>query len=504
MNGPFSFEKIERAAGILMHITSLPSGFGIGDFGPQARAFAQFLYNSKQSFWQLLPLNPTANGAGHSPYSSYSAFAGNPLLISPELLVEEGLLEEKDLLPFRIQDTNEVLFDTTEKNKYSLLEKAFENFQKGSSSSFRNFCEQQDYWLNDHALYSVLKKQHDNKAWYDWPEAYKARDKKALEEFAAQHEQVMEEVKWRQFIFSEQWHKLKTYCAELNIHLFGDLPFYVAYDSVDVWANREIFNLHASGNMMSVSGVPPDAFNDDGQLWGMPVFRWDELKKRNYDWWIKRLAKNLELFDVVRLDHFRAFSSYWDIDAGKKSAKEGKWIKGPAHDFFNTLLKEFGALPFVAEDLGEIDDDVYTLRDDFKLPGMNVLHFAFGEDMPENNYIPHHHRKQSLVYTGTHDNNTTVGWFRSLSTVELNNLCRYTGTVVTEKNVCDVMMRLAYGSVSRLAVVPMQDVLCLDERSRMNMPASEERNWIWRMTPGQYDIELEELLKNWCLTYDRH
>ena len=503
---PFSFTQLPRSAGILLHITSLPSYFGIGDLGPGAYTFADFLHRGGQTFWQLLPLNPTSAGQGFSPYSANSGMAGNPLLISPELLIKDGLLSKKDIAKYKVEESDKVDYEAVEKTKHALLDKAYTNYVNNPSNlekEFKAFGKKESYWLNDFALYTVLKNEHAGKQWSDWEEPYKQHDAKALKKFEAAQKTAIDKIKWQQFIFLKQWQQLKRYCNNLNIQMFGDMPIYVAYDSADVWANRDIFSIDKTGKQQFVAGTPPDDFNENGQLWGMPIFKWAVLKEQNYNWWLNRLRKNLQLFDLLRLDHFRAFAAYWQIKAGAKTAKEGKWINAPGHEFFSIIKKELGKMPFVAEDLGHIDEPVYKLRDDFELPGMEVLQFAFGEEMPQSVHIPHHHLPVSVVYTGTHDTNTTVGWYKQLDKQVKQNLSNYLGVKVTQKNVCDLLCRTTYASVAKLAVLPMQDVLYLDEKARINIPSSGENNWAWRITSAQINEAVEERLKAWCTLYDR-
>ncbi|WP_374949208.1 malto-oligosyltrehalose synthase [Mucilaginibacter sp.] len=500
--------KSTRSSGVLMHITSLPSNFGIGDLGPQARAFADLLHKGSQQYWQILPLNVTSAADGHSPYSSNSSHAGNVLLISPELLADEGLLTADELESAFITDSNRVNFKDVEKIKTHLLNTAWNNF-KGRTDNilrapFDEFCAAQAFWLDDYALYAVIKQKHDNTPWAEWPRELKFRDQQALDAFSVKHSDEIQKAKWLQYLFASQWRSFKTYCNQLNIRLFGDLPFYISYDSVDVWANPQLFSLDEHLEPESVCGVPPDYFNADGQRWGMPVFKWGTLKASGYDWWLKRIRKNLEWYDLLRLDHFRAFAAYWEIPASELTAVNGKWVTGPGNDFFNALVKEFGKLPFVAEDLGDIDEDVYKLRDDFKLPGMKVLQFAFGDDLPQSAYAPHHHGKNYFVYTGTHDNNTTLGWYNEdAGKTEKHNLKVYTGVDVSSKNINKVLIKAAFASVCKTAIVPAQDWLDLDETARMNTPAGEGENWTWRLTREQMaDIPVKKMRK-WTLLYDR-
>lgn len=511
---PFSILTIqqeivkERTAGILMHITSLPGQFGIGEMGPEAFKFADFLHRTGQTYWQILPLNPTEDGQQHSPYSSTSSRAGNTLLISPELLLKEGLLEEHDLEQLQLHSSATVNFVQATHIKNILFEKAWTTFQKQTSSplqhAFRVFCRQQREWLNDFAVYSLIKEINEGKPWYQWPTAYKLRNPEALEELANEHADTLEKTRWLQFIFLHQWKGLKMYCNKQNIKLFGDLPFYTSYDSVDVWSNPEIFSLDEEGNIIEIAGVPPDHFSADGQLWGMPVFKWDVLKDQKYSWWIERLRKNTELFDLVRLDHFRAFADYWVVPAGAVTARDGTWKTGPASDFFKEVKRVLGQLPFVAEDLGDINNLVYELRDEIDLPGMKVLQFAFGDDLPENTYIPHNYNENFLVYTGTHDNNTTKGWHRKDAThLERENVNKYAGRLVTAEEVHDVFNRLAFGSVAKIAILPIQDLLGLDENSRMNRPGTTTKNWAWRLLPNQLEGHPEKHLLFLTKLYNR-
>lgn len=497
----------KRGAGILLHISSLPSPFGIGDLGPEAKMFADFLHRSGQKYWQLLPLNPTEQGQGHSPYSSISSRAGNTLFISPELLMHEGLLEQEELQQYHLPAKSEVDFAEAERVKAELFEKAWKNFKDGKGHrlhhEFNKFCKKESYWLDDFALYMLLKQQNEHRPWFRWDEEFKLRDKHALKKLLSGNKEEIKKVQWLQFLFAHQWHELKDYCNRMGIKFFGDLPFYVSYDSVDVWAHRDLFSLDKEGNMIGVAGVPPDAFSDDGQLWGMPVFLWDVHKKHHYDWWIERLKKNLELFDVLRLDHFRAFADYWEVAASEETARKGEWKRGPRSGLFYAVKKALGELPFIAEDLGEINDDVYELRDEFSFPGMKVLQFAFGHEMPQSIYIPHNYSENFVVYTGTHDNNTIRGWYRHEGRHHHGQLQQYIGKPLSEDNIHMEMGRLAYASVANIVILPMQDVLGLDETARMNTPASGEDNWLWRLLPNQITFEAGQQLKEWTALFNR-
>jgi malto-oligosyltrehalose synthase/4-alpha-glucanotransferase len=508
---PFAFLKLEkqnaRGAGILLHISSLPSAFGIGDLGPEAKAFANFLHRSRQKYWQLLPLNPTEQGQGHSPYSALSSMAGNPLLISPEMLMFDSLLSAEDLHAHYQQNEGKTDYTTAETVKASLFEIAYQNYREQKPTNlqklFDDFCDHEANWLEDFALYMVLKKHHEGKPWFQWKEEYKLRDEAALDKIRNHEYYEYSKIKWLQFMFARQWKKLKKYCNKRGIQFIGDLPFYVSYDSSDVWSHRHLFAIDDEGKITSIAGVPPDAFSEDGQLWGMPIFNWNAMKESGYSWWIERLRKNIEQCDIVRLDHFRAFAGYWDVPATETTAKNGEWKTGPGSDFFNALKKAFGELPFVAEDLGEITEDVLQLRDEFNLPGMKILQFAFDESMPASDYIPHNYNTNFLVYTGTHDNNTIRGWYRELTEESKDRLNKYTGRNLTEDDIPWVMARLAYASVARIAILPIQDVLGLDEIARMNMPGSGDNNWQWRLLPGQITDAAEQQLQEWTWLFNR-
>lgn len=497
-----------RHAGILLSLTSLPSAFGIGDMGPGAFTFADFLSRGRQKYWQLLPLNPTDAGQMHSPYSSVSAMAGNPLLISPEKLADTGLVTREQCLAFRRESSGRVDHEAAAQIREELFSLAWKSFSAGAPArlkrAYRRFRTRERDWLEDYALFAALQERFGNEPWYRWPHEFRMRDAPALERFAAEHAEELDKIRFLQFIFQLQWSELKGYCNRKGIDLLGDVPFYVSHHSADVWANRELFHLDGEGGMSGVAGVPPDYFNADGQLWGMPVFRWDTLRDRDYDWWIRRIRRNLELYDLVRLDHFRAFSAYWEVPPGSETARDGSWKTGPGADFFSAVRREVGALPFLAEDLGDIDEPVYRLRDEFGLPGMKVLQFAFGDDMPRSLNAPHHYTRNFFVYTGTHDNNTARGWFRTEAGEEhRRNIAAYTGIRPTEQDIHRVLARLAYASVAGTIILPMQDLLGLDETARMNTPAETQGNWFWRLKEGQAGRAEEEQLAAWTAAFGR-
>lgn len=487
----------KRGSGILLHITSLPSSYGIGDLGPEAYRFADFLSRTKQSYWQVLPLNPTNPVYGNSPYSSFSAFAGNTLLISPDVLVEEGLLSRDDLATIPPFPQGRCDFSGAIPCKFKLLERAFEQFIKRGKGreAFDVFCSEKSSWLEDFALFIVLKDRFRGKLWNKWARAFRDRNPESLSAVKKECRDQMEKVKFRQYLFFKQWHSLRDYCNEMGVSLFGDLSIYVSFDSADVWANPDLFKLDRLKRPAFVSGVPPDYFSKTGQLWGNPVYRWNVLKKRGYRWWVERIAHTLKLFDAVRIDHFRGLVAFWEVPAGEKTAIHGKWVKAPAKDFLNTLNKKFSHLPIVAEDLGLITPDVRAVMDQFALPGMKVILFAFGEDNPMHPFLPHTYDKNFVVYTGTHDNNTIRGWFEGETSPEdRRRLFLYLGMEVSAEEIHWALIRLAMMSVASRVILPMQDLLGLGGEARMNQPASSLGNWEWRLLPGQITPQVSERL----------
>ena len=496
-----------RKSGLLCHVSSLPSEFGIGDLGPQAYRFADFLYQSNQRVWQMLPINPVEEGQGFSPYSSISSRAGNSLLISPELLVKENLVSKDFLHTIKLPPASMVNSPEAVIAKRKLLDEAWKNDQKrlngAEDGEYESFCNEQRECLHDVALFCVIRDHHDSNPWYEWPGELKSRVQESLHDFAKKHHEEIQRIKWEQFVFDKQWHELKVYCNNLDIELFGDLPFYVSHDSADVWANPAIFKLDPNGKPLSVAGVPPDFFSADGQLWGMPVFKWDVLKENGFGWWAERLNRNMQLFDLVRLDHFRAFSAYWEVPASEKTAIKGKWKNVNGDYFFREMQKRLGCLPFVAEDLGDIDEPVYKLRDKFNFPGMKVLQFAFGETMPSSIFIPHNYGTNFIAYTGTHDNNTLVGWYNEMDEETRLQLEKYVGQPINADNIFNVLGRSLYASVTNTVIFPVQDILKLDADARMNAPSIAHGNWGWRLLPDQLTERENELLREWTLLYNR-
>jgi len=495
-----------RRSGILLHITSLPSHYGIGDFGHEAYRFADFLAGGGQSVWQVLPLEPTSAYCGNSPYCTHSAFAGNPLLISPDLLVQDGFLDPADVASRPAFAREHVDYDKVYKYKYQLLQTAFEKFanRREADYEFERFCRANADWLDDYALFTSLKKNFHGVGWTDWPEDLRDRHETALLEWKKQLDNNIFAVKFFQYLFARQWSDLKEYCHDNNIQIMGDIPIYVSLDSADVWAHPDIFKLNEEKRPIFVAGVPPDYFSSTGQLWGNPVYNWDVMRARGFDWWIKRIAHNLDLFDMIRLDHFRGFVGYWEVPASESTAVKGRWIEVPTRDFFDTLLRRFPYLPMIAEDLGTITPDVRETMLTYGFAGMKLLLFAFGDDLATNPYVPHNHTQNNVVYTGTHDNNTVKGWFRKeASESDRNRLFQYLGKTVDEDSIHWELTRLAMMSVAGIAIIPIQDILGLGEDARMNLPAAEHGNWGWRLKGELLTTELGKRLLEMTRTYGR-
>jgi len=473
----------KRASGVLMSITSLPSDFGVGDLGPSALRFADLLSESKQRYWQVLPVTPT--GLGNSPYNSTSAFAGNTLLISPEILEGEKLLPELPKVGHGQLPLERASYGDALVLKGEMIRKAHQRFKERSDhAEFDEFSEENSSWLESYSLYAALKAER-NEPWYLWPKRLRDRDPDALAEKGFKLRDVVDREKFAQFVFFKQWHSLKEYCANLGIGLVGDLSFYVAGDSADVWSNREIFKLDSEGRPTFVGGVPPDYFSKTGQLWGNPVYDWERLKAQGFGWWTQRIQQTLKLFDVTRLDHFRGFVAYWEVPGNAKTAVSGKWVAAPWEALLETVKSRFPSMPFVAEDLGVITTDVRAVMKRFDLPGMDVLVFAF-DSGPDNPYLPENFSPDSVVYTGTHDTNTVRGWFRDdASTEQKKRLLEYLGKELSEEDASWEFIRLAQNSVASLSIIPTQDALSLGSDARMNRPSFAEGNWEWRVTPEQ-------------------
>jgi 4-alpha-glucanotransferase len=503
-----------RSSGILLHPTSLPGPFGVGDLGPEAYAFADFLRDSGQSLWQVLPLGPT--GYGDSPYACYSAFAGNTLLISPEQLLADGLLSRADLASAHSKTSESVDFAQAHALKNELLRKAYEHYKRTTDtvlrSAFETFAQQYSVWLEDYALFRALKDAHDGIAWNNWELALVRRTPAALDRAREERRHEVEAQMFYQFLFFRQWFALKTYCNARGIQFVGDLPIFVAHDSADVWTNPDEFKLDKNGAPIVVAGVPPDYFSSTGQFWGNPLYNWERMLKEGFKWWIERVRATLEVVDIARVDHFRGFAACWEIPGGDKTAERGQWVAAPGRELFTAIRKALGELPIIAEDLGVITPDVVALRDDFGFPGMRILQFGFGGDT-KNIDLPHNYIPNVVAYTGTHDNDTTVGWFRSVAG---EGSTRTAKQIKRERTFClnylntdgkDIhweFIRAVFASVANTAIVPLQDVLGLGTEARMNLPNSTEGNWSWRYTQGALTSNVASRLKELTELYGRN
>jgi 4-alpha-glucanotransferase len=482
---PFSapFPPGYRGSGVLLHVSSLPSPYGIGDIGPSAFDWVDRLAEAGQAWWQVLPLGPT--GFGDSPYQSFSSFTGNTLLISPDRLIEDGLLQASDCEGCSFPEAW-VNYEAVIPFKNQCLARAWDNFRAGARPdlypAFEQFCETFAAVLDDFALFMALKARHGGAAYQEWPAGVRRREPAALAQAASELAEVVDQQRFFQFLASRQWRRLREYAHERGVRLLGDLPFFVAPDSCDAWANPELFLLDAELSPKVLAGVPPDYFSPQGQLWGNPVYDWEALRRTGYHWWIARLRAVLNYLDGVRLDHFRAFEAAWHVPAGSATAASGKWIAGPGADFFDTARQALGRLPLLAEDLGMITPEVSALRDQFQLPGMRILQFAF-DGSPDNPHLPDNFVPNTVVYTGTHDNDTTRGWYEALPERERQIVWRYLNRPPGEsREVAAALIRLAWESKAALAIVPLQDLLNLDSAARMNTPGRAAGNWRWRFT----------------------
>ncbi len=501
-----------RASGILLHPTSLPGRFGIGDFGDEAYAFADFLESSGQSLWQVLPLGPT--GYGDSPYACYSAFAGNTLLISPERLLAEGWLSKDDVDEIELV-SERVDFGHAHKTKDRVLRKAYENFQRRSDGEFKYdfpiFCKENHSWLEDYALFRALKAAQNNAAWHEWEPALARREEFALKQARDQLHDEIAAHKFFQFLFFRQWLALKAYCNERHIKIIGDVPIFVAHDSADVWTNPEQFKLDENGVPIVVAGVPPDYFSATGQYWGNPLYDWDRMQADGFKWWIERVRATLQMVDILRIDHFRGFAACWEIPGGDETAERGHWVQAPGRELFTAIGDALGELPIIAEDLGVITPEVDQLRDDFGFPGMRVLQFAFGGDAAVI-HLPHNYNRNVVAYTGTHDNDTTVGWFQGAAGADST---RTEIEIDSERNFCKKYLdtsgeeihwdfiREVLSSVANTAIIPLQDVLGVGSEGRMNLPNSTEGNWSWRFAAGALTDSICDRLREMSEMYGR-
>ncbi len=502
---------VKRRSGVLLHPTSFPGAYGVGDLGPEAYRFVDFLVAAGQTLWQVLPLGPT--GYGDSPYACYSAFAGNALLVSPERLLAEGLLDEP---ASTTASTTRIDFGNAHALKDQILRRAYECYQKSTDtalrSAFETFAQQQAPWLEDYALFRALKDAHGGVAWTDWEPSLVRRTPAAIERAREELREQVEAHMFYQFLFFKQWFSLKSYCNERGVSIVGDLPIFVAHDSADVWTNPEQFKLDKNGKPLVVAGVPPDYFSSTGQLWGNPLYNWEGMIADGFKWWIERVRATLTVVDVARVDHFRGFAACWEIPGGDKTAERGQWVEAPGRELFTAIRKTLGELPIIAEDLGVITPDVVALREDFGFPGMRILQFGFGSDS-KNIDLPHNYVPNVVAYTGTHDNDTTVGWFQSVAG---EGSTRTEAQVERERAFCMSYLntqgeeiqwdfiRGVLASVANTAIIPLQDLLGLGTEARMNLPNSTEGNWSWRYDAGSLTDELGVRLRKLSELYGRN
>lgn len=502
--------KFKRGSGLLHHITSLPSRFGIGDLGPAAFEFVDTLAEAGQKYWQILPLGQT--GYGNSPYACYSAFAGNIYLISPESLAARGFLSDEELSDPPEFPEDAVEFGSAVEFKQRSLQQAFENFRSTDdetvAAEFHAFCDGNNWWLEDYAFFQAYREANEFRVWNEWDEDIKLREPSAMTKAKEELDEEMFAQKFYQFAFFDQWSKLHEYANEKGISIIGDVPIYVAFDSADVWCNQNLFKLDEDGLPKVVAGVPPDYFSKTGQLWGNPIYDWDEMRGDGFRWWTERIRFNLKMFDIVRVDHFIGFGRAWEVPGADKTAENGEWVEVPGGELFASLQNSLGEMPLIAEDLGEMTPAVERLRDNNKIPGMRILQFAFGGDAG-NLHLPHNYDKSSVVYTGTHDNDTTVGWFKNIKKKKRGQPPNAAYTHCLEylrtsgKEINWEMIREALASVAAIAVIPTQDVIGLDNKARMNLPASTGTNWAWRMKPDALSEKMIERLRELAAFYAR-
>ncbi|HLH08696.1 MAG TPA: 4-alpha-glucanotransferase [Terriglobales bacterium] len=506
--------QFSRSSGTLLHPTSLPGPYGVGDLGREAYRFVDFLHASRQKLWQVLPLNPT--GYGDSPFQCFSAVAGNPLLLGLDELMKRGVLHYEDLGNVPTFPDDRVDFGRVIAWKFPVLRKAARNFfdvaKPEQRKEFTDFCDNNAHWLDDFALFMALKEAHQQIAWTRWPGEVAQRRPEALARWRERLAPQIETNKYWQFEFFREWQALRTYAHERGVHIIGDIPIYVAHDSADVWANPQFFLLDADGNAQKVSGVPPDYFSATGQLWGNPIYNWPLLKETGYRWWVDRFRAALTLYDIVRIDHFRGFEAYWEVPGGEKTAINGRWVKGPGAELFRVLQSEIGELPIIAENLGVITPEVEAIRHEFGFPGMAILQFAFGNDPQGPSFRPHNYPREIVAYTGTHDNDTTLGWWNSTGSSDsirtLDDVAKEHAFARAYLNFQDepvnwVLSRAVLASVANTAVVPMQDLLGLGNEARMNLPGTSSGNWRWRMLPGVLTLKLSAKLQELNALYDR-
>ena len=491
-----------RRNGMLLPIASLPSPYGIGGFSKEAYEFIDLLEETGQKLWQILPLGPTSYG--DSPYQSFSTFAGNPYFIDLDTLAEKGWLTKEACEASDYGDNESYIdYGRIYNSRFVLLKQAFLNSDILSDEKFTEFCKANQHWLPDYALYMALKNQNDGKSWIEWEEEIRLRKPEAVEYYKKELEEECNFYEFLQYEFHEQWTKVKEYAHKKGIQIVGDVPIYVAFDSADTWANPELFQLDEKNLPLGVAGCPPDAFSATGQLWGNPLYNWAYHKKTGYDWWLKRIAYCFDLYDIVRIDHFRGFDEYYSIPYGDETAVNGHWEKGPGMDLFNTVKEKLGELDIIAEDLGFLTESVFQLLKDSGYPGMKVLQFAF-DPSEDSDYLTYKYQRNCVVYTGTHDNDTTAGWFEKLSDGDKEVALRYMNSFYTPKEEQHWdLIALAMRSTADTCIIPVQDFLGLGSEARINMPSTRGDNWKWRMTKGAFSEELKEKIRRMTKLYGR-
>lgn len=489
-----------RKSGILLPVSSIPSKYGIGTFSKQAYEFIDLLEKAGQSYWQILPLGPT--GYGDSPYQSFSTFAGNPYYIDLETLIEEGYLTRAECDRYDFGDNEEYIdYEKIYLSRFKVLKTAFHNSKIEKNADFQKFIADNSSWLEDYALYMAVKNSFGGKSWSEWDEDIRLRKPDAMKKYRKKYAEEVTFYQFQQYLFARQWFALKAYANKKKIQIIGDIPIYVAFDSADTWANPELFQLDDTLTPIAVAGCPPDAFSATGQLWGNPLYQWDYHKKTEYAWWMKRIAYCYELYDVVRIDHFRGFDEYYSIPYGDETAEFGHWEQGPGYDIFKTMKAKLGNKAVIAEDLGFLTDSVIKLVKKTGYPGMKILQFAF-DSREESDYLPHNYVANSIVYTGTHDNDTTLGWYESLKRRDKAFAKRYLN-IRSRKDVQWEFIRATMASVSDTCIIPMQDYLGLGAEARINIPSTLGTNWKWRMLRGQFTEELAERIYKMTKLYGR-
>lgn len=488
----------KRASGVLLHPTSLPGNYGIGSLGQAARSFVDFLVQARQTYWQILPLGPT--GYGDSPYQCFSSNAGNPYLIDLDQMCVDGLLQASEIPAWNNIQPHTIDYGTVIDFKMAVLRSAFKSFDAEKHTDYADFLQNEQSWIHDYCLFMALKGKFDNRPWYEWEDAYRLRDADILEQ---EKELLASDIQFHaflQYVFFNQWKAIKQYANNKGVKIIGDIPIYVAMDSSDTWCSPELFQFDENKTPLVVGGCPPDYFSETGQLWGNPIYDYAKMEEDGFTWWIERIRSNLALYDLIRVDHFRGFAGYWSIPYGAPNAITGQWVDGPGKKLFQAIKDALGEIPIIAEDLGLITPNVIELRDHFELPGMKILQFAF-DSSEANDYIPHNYTPNCVVYTGTHDNDTALGWFQSAKDDDKRYMLLYLNS--DGRDICKDLIRAAWASVAQTAIVPMQDLLRLGTEARMNLPGSTVNNWLWRMSASDLRADLADELMGLTMLYAR-